>query len=329
MANKRLRKKAILSSITRALEPNSFQRNPFLPNLLNQPDLLIIPRPGRLVALHVYDFSERITWRLVLGAIEDLFELKTTLGADVRAAAIIVRETGEAELLDANPTAADMLRLVRNMFDLSEWVTGGDALEAGLFIRQLLTVRPRTTLADLWRAESKYQEAALQRHYHESDLAPLVAIDNKPSRRRKERMAEEVFEPIQALNPFPVERPFRVSGASSGLGRSRRDYSFQFDALVQTQFPALVEFLEGDRYGMRDKLRYLLAKGRLIRYSFDAGHVFPRTPNFRPVLIVDGNVAGPDHDPFRYVRLLISVGWRIARSDERERIPWLLEHADI
>jgi len=90
---RRKKEDALLSMVTRGLEPGSFQRRPYLPDLLNQPNLLLIPRPGRLVAIYVYDFGTRITWHSALGALEDLFELKTAVGIQVVAIAVIVRDT--------------------------------------------------------------------------------------------------------------------------------------------------------------------------------------------------------------------------------------------
>lgn len=329
MASRRLRGKTILSLITGTLEPNSFQRNPYLPSLLNQPDLLVIPAPGRLVALYVYDFSERVTWRLVLGAIEDLFELKTTVGPDVRAVAIVVTEAGEASPQTPRSVRSDMLRLVSNSFDFSERLTGDGLNSASHLVEQLVTVQPRAGLADLWRAEAEYQATALRRHYHEPELESLIDTNIKPSRRPKRHTAEEVIDAIQTLNPGPIEQAFLVRNAKGGLGGLGRDYSFEFDLRVGTHPPTLVDFFQSDRYGMREKLRYMLAKARLIRYWISDGRVQHRAPDFRPLLIVDGNIAGPDHDPYRYVRLLVSVGWRIARHNERERISWLIENADI
>lgn len=67
-------KKAVEATATQ--EPHVLlQRNPFFPDLLNQPDVLLVPELGRLVAIYVYTPTQAISWRTVLPAIEDLFEL--------------------------------------------------------------------------------------------------------------------------------------------------------------------------------------------------------------------------------------------------------------
>ena len=50
--------------------------------------------------------------------------------------------------------------------------------------------------------------------------------------------------------------------------------------------------------------------------------LFPRQEPLRRVLLVDGNLAGPKHDPYRYIRALVSVGWEIEKA-ETEVLPRL------
>lgn len=325
MAGKRTREQNILSYVSRTLEPNSFQRNPYLPNLINQPDLLVVPSPGRLIALYIYDFSDGITWRLALGAVEDVFELKTAIGTDARAVALMV--TAVDQEATSTTRREDMLRLIANTFDFAEQIRG-DELSDQFPIGPWISVRPRTNLIDLWNAEAQYQAEALRRNYRESELQSLIDVDRRPSGRAKQSIREDFHEHIRVLNR-PVERDVLVPNAKAGLAQLSRNYSFEFDLRVETHPPMLVDFLKSDRFGMRRKLRYYLAKARLIRYWIDRDQVLQRAPDFVPLLVVDGNFAGPDHDPFRYLRMLVSVGWRLARPDEYERIARLIGNANL
>jgi hypothetical protein len=325
MAGKRTRENRILSSITRALERNSFQRNPYLPNLINQPDLLVVPSPGRLIALYIYDFPERITWRLALGAIEDIFELKTAVGPDVRAIALLIagpdHETAEGT------GRSEMLRLISNSFDLAEDFSSQQP-DVSFSLERLRAVQPQARLADLWKAEAQFQGDALRRHYRESELRSLIDVNRRPSEQAKQSFRDDVRERIRGNNRH-IEPNFLVRNAKGGLGHLDRSYCFEFDLRVDTQPPTLIDFLKSNRFGMREKLRYYLAKARLIRYWIDQSGVHQLTPDYALLLVVDGNIAGPDHDPFRYVRMLVSVGWRIAQRDEYERIERLAANADL
>src|SRR5689334_13250173 len=83
MIKKRGTRRELLSSIEHDLtlaRPHLVQKNPYFPDLLNQPDFLVVPQLGRLVSVSVYFPQERMSWRSVLAAVEDLFELKLVTG---------------------------------------------------------------------------------------------------------------------------------------------------------------------------------------------------------------------------------------------------------
>jgi hypothetical protein len=109
------------------------------------------------------------------------------------------------------------------------------------------------------------------------------------------------------------------------MGGLHRPYRFKFDYMVPTQPPLLVDVVRGHHSGLRKRLRYMMAKARLIRYSIEPDGIFPRGPDYRPVALVGGTLAGPDHDPYRYVRALLSVGWDLVHEEQPERIRRLVE----
>jgi len=87
--------------------------------------------------------------------------------------------------------------------------------------------------------------------------------------------------------------------------------------------------IRAGRYGSREKLRYLMVKARMLRYRVDDGRLRSRAADFRPILIVDGNLSGPDHDPYRYVRALLSVGWEIFATDQIDLLAEMLRHGHL
>ncbi len=72
-----------------------------------------------------------------------------------------------------------------------------------------------------------------------------------------------------------------------------------------------------------------MTKARFTSYepvSDEPGEPFrliQRNERLRRVLLVNGSMAGPKHDLFRYVRALVSVGWEIERAD-RDVFPRLV-----
>src|SRR5258707_3382477 len=104
----RRRKDRILQSLIDQLPSGSFQRNPYFPNLLNQPDLLVAPEPGKIVAVFLYGRGQRPTWRSALAALEDLFEVKLQIGQSTAAMAVDLSEFTDDFYHE------DMRRLFRN-----------------------------------------------------------------------------------------------------------------------------------------------------------------------------------------------------------------------
>jgi hypothetical protein len=77
----------------------------------------------------------------------------------------------------------------------------------------------------------------------------------------------------------------------------------------------VIDFVALDRYGSREKIRYLMTKARLVSYALDGGELIYRGDPVKPVLMIDGNISGPAHDPYRYVKALVSVGWELEHAD--------------
>lgn len=307
-------KDALIAEIAARLPDGSFQERPYFPNLLNQPALLFIPEPGKLATIHFYDFSERVTWHSTLGALEDLFELKTIVGPLTKAVAIVMRP--ERTVGDAD----DMIRLLANSFDAFLPYQGPDSRQAAAgLIGGIADARVRDSLSDLWLAEAKYQRAALSRGFDQDDYAPLVDTrrDQTPASRN---LKGRVFELLRDTFREPVSEGRMVESIKSSMGHLQKTYRFKFDFMVSTHPPMVVDVVEGKRSGMRERLRYMMAKARLIRYWISADGITSRQPDYRPLALVSGTLAGPDHDPYRYVRALLSVGWEVAHEQGIGRI---------
>jgi hypothetical protein len=82
-------------------------------------------------------------------------------------------------------------------------------------------------------------------------------------------------------------------------------------------------------HASRDVLRYLMTKARLMRYRGEGGRLERLRNRVRPLLVVEGNLAGPDHDPFRYVRSLVSVGWEVVSAEAASTFTRVLRDANL
>jgi hypothetical protein len=271
---------------------------------------MIIPQPGRLVAVFVYDFGERLTWHSALGSVEDLFELKTIVGTNTATVAVIA----VPEILADEQT--DMIRVLANTFDDLVTLDSPFPPERLDLPRRLHRLGTKANLSGLWEQESVYQSEALRRQVPEG-LAGLTERSRRPTLLRTK---DEVFDHLWDMAPGRVSRYAYIDSIKNDFGTLRRSRRFKFDFIVEGPRPTPVDVIRGEDHGMRERLRYLSLKARLIRYQLDQAGRFEPKPAHRPLLILDGNIAGPDHDPARYMRALTRVGWNVAGQDQPNRI---------
>jgi hypothetical protein len=168
MPVRRRHKNDLLLALTRQLPEDSFQRRPYFPNLLRQPALLLLPAPGHLAAVHWYDFHERLTWRTALGAVEDLFELKTLVGPHT---IVIAAISGSSPV---NEDVQDPMRLVVHSFDAV--IRDGDRKHPNRWELPdgIVNAIPQERLFPLWLQEAAYQRTVLSHRLRDTDYEPLI-----------------------------------------------------------------------------------------------------------------------------------------------------------
>jgi hypothetical protein len=306
---KRSWKESLIAGLVRNLASNSFQKRPYFPDLLNQPDLLVVPQVGRLLAIFAYLY--RVSWHSVLASLEDLIETKLYVGEHTVVAAFLVAE-GDGHY-------GEMVQLLANTFDSfrildSETDTPTDGLDG---------VEPKVVLKELLSHEREQVRLCL-RGFNEMRYEALVEKEHAPQYHPRE-LRESVSYRLRDVLDIPgLVDEVLIPNVKGYLFDPRRRYSFEFDFGIPGHPDRAIQVLRSGRYGSRNRIRYLMTKGRLLRYGLDGDQLRPRQRDFRPILIVDGNIAGPDHDPYRYVRALVSVGWDILRSDQLNELPEMI-----
>lgn len=309
MSRERGTRRELLSSIEQALalaRPHLVQKNPYLPDLLNQPDFLAVPQLGRLVSLHVYAPRERLTWRSVLAAVEDLFEIKLATGESTVAAGLLVKPPSAQE------NDQLFIDLLRNYFDV--FIVSGqdaDALSLPRLVDHIFDAHVRDALFQLWELERRRVTENLEQ-FSEEKYPRFVDQNNRLARKKSTLMRE-----LEASFDEPdlkTTRRYQVRSPKEPLAGLPERNRFQFDFGVEflpTNRIRLVELAVLGRFGSRQKLRYLMTKARLTSYEMYDGRLVLSPQRLSPVLMIGGNVSGPSHDPYRYVRALVSVGWEL------------------
>jgi len=280
------------------------QKNPFFPDLLNQPKFLIVPKLGRLVAIYIFSQRGRISWRDVFAWLEDLFEIKLATGDSTIVLASILR----SEPLSHQEN--QFIALLRNFYDGFGVHQGFDDTSLEKIMSEVVNARPRENLFGLWHME-RNRVAINLRDFNEEKFSIFLA-ESIPTRSKKDLAAEieSVIDREQLFQRIPHYRLRSPKEALAGLPEKNR-LRFDLGLQLPTGETLPVELAFFGRTTSRNKVRHLMTKGRLSSYDVVEGNLVLRNPQMRPVLVIAGRIAGPVHDPFRYIRALASVGWQL------------------
>jgi hypothetical protein len=283
---------------------------------------LAVPEAGKLFAVFVYEIREPISWRSALACLEDLFEIKLSAGLFTVVIGVAKRQ------LEIPPADDDKVRLLRNMFDLFHF---GDGSDNGSFRESVASVISRpaknSDLAQFLNYERALVHDALGQ-FNEGQYRELIAVEQGPQLEHM-RSKSAVAQSLSEATGLPIIRDVLIRNVKGELADLRMQYSFEFDYGIEGRADVAFEVLRSGRYGSREKIRYLMVKGRLLRYDISNGRLRPSHRRARLILIVNGNIAGPEHDPFRYVRSLMSVGWELVRADRIFDVRRLLANENV
>jgi hypothetical protein len=310
--------KAAIEAIGSAFPRDAVERNPSFPDLLHQPDLLIVPRPGHLIAVYAYlldSSSKNATYE----AVEDVFEAKLVIGESTVVAALLLGgelQYGRREYLYS------VLKGICDVFSQFDPASAQRIMHD--FVPLLRNSAPNANRAPLWASERKIVSMQLKRFKEDkyaavSDPANLPRFRSPEGERHvlhmlRDALAGEVNEKIE------IERsPFSLAVTLPGRSITK------FDFLINR---TPVEFVSVDSRSVVQRVRRLMAKVRLLRYE-DPGRSMQSLPFAAVFLIVDGNIAGPPRDRYRYVRALVSAGWEVVHLSQVELLPELISHGDL
>jgi len=301
----------------RGLQLASLQQNPFLPDVLHQPDFLLVPEFGRLIVIYLLSSKITESWTNTLAQVEDLFEVKLQCGDATAVYGLWMDDLGSLM-----PREMDRFRLLEGLFDRIDIVHPTEPLRSLLaIVSEGLQLRARAELAFLWQGERQRTFTNLRR-YREKRFTDMVSGSRPP--RVGQRGILRDIEGALSRTGIDSEKNFHIATAKDQLAgvAQRNSFKFPVAALAVGGEPVPIEILSFDKSADRTRLRYIMTKGRLIHYGAAEDRVILRGRWRRPILYVEGNLSGPGHDPYRYVRALTSVGWHLV--NEISTIPEVL-----
>jgi hypothetical protein len=218
------------------------QQNPFFPDLLNQPDVVSVPQLGRLVAIYLYAPTQPINWRSVLAAIEDLFELKTSVQQS--AVAIAVQDFTHG----VNATSRNAGEFLQQMFDLLLPVN--EDLNYERLTRELRrairNVPPKERFFHLWSTEKKRMSEQLGR-FSEERYRVLVEEHRPSVWERQEELISRLAVDARNLGLEPY-REALVRTPKEAIGGLPERSRFAFDLAFRDHYGRQV-FIDAVSFG--------------------------------------------------------------------------------
>jgi hypothetical protein len=314
-----VRKKQVIDSLVGGLPETAYQKEPFFSDLLKQPDVLIVPSPGKMIVTFAYSSPQRIGWPTALAWLEDFIEVKLNVGEYVITTALLFAESDEIAI---RPDVRQLLAAAFDGFFLP-WDWKPAFLDHALF-EMLASLEPKREMGDFLR-EERHQVAKALTQFNPKRYALLADKRREPEVHPRELVALVMRRLALPHTGGLVEKPL-VPNIKGYLGNLGKKYAFEFDL---GRSGVAIEVMRAERHRSRERIRSLMAKARMLRYEIEGGQLHAHSAEFRPVLVVDGNLAGPDHDPYRYVRSLLAVGWELFGIDQLPMLAEMLRHGHV
>ena len=280
----------VRARITQILRHIPHIENPAVPELSFRPDFMInLENQLIFVEIAAVVREENVDWK-TLRLIEHLFEVKLFYGN---------KSNFNLILLNKNNWKQYCIELLGNFYDK---VTFEPVLKN---TREIYTI-PKESNYELWDLEREF-ERSRYREFTETYLRTFEYRDIK------ENDIENEFYSRLSRRGFHLERDYPVRNLKNYyLGRAM-DLKFYFDFFIDGKIVEIKSFKRINDVVLQN----LLIKARLIRYK-KADNRIRRAPIplSNMILLVNGDLSGPQYDRFRYLRMLTNAGWDVHPSSD-------------
>lgn len=259
--------------------------NPAAPELSFTPDFMV-NFENQLIFLEIASMPREADadWK-TLRLIEHLFEVKLFYGNKSNFNLIIMSKNGWKPYC---------IELLENFCD--KVIYQGDLKST----REIYTT-PKASNFELWDLEREFERS----RYRKFDDVYLRKFEYRDI--RESTIAYEFSKQMLDRGLF-LQRDYSVRNLKNYyLGRAM-DLRFHFDFFVNQKIVEIKSF----RKMTAIVLQNLLIKSRLIRYQKEDDTIRrAQMPINRMILYVNGDLSGPRHDRFRYLRMLTNAGWDV------------------
>jgi len=267
------------------LRETRYIENPTVPELAFKPDFMI-NLDSQLIFIEAISasFTENIDWK-TLRLIEHLFEVKLFYGN---------KSSFNLIILNKNRWKPYCIELLENLFDK---VTYEEDLEN----IQGITTEAKTQHFRLWNLEREFEKTRYL-PFRDNDL------DKFQYRSIEKNRIEQIIARILTKKYRHLIENYAVRNLKNYYIGRARNLKFYFDFSAGNNIYEIKSF----RRFSNLILQNLLIKSRLIRYIKENGSIELAPIDIRRmVLIINGSLSGPQHDKFRYLRMLTNAGWDV------------------
>jgi hypothetical protein len=273
------------AKVSQILQHVSHMENPAVPELSFTPDFMV-NFENQLIFLEIASMPREADadWK-TLRLIEHLFEVKLFYGNKSNFNLIIMNKDGWKPYC---------IELIENFCD--KVIYQGDLQST----REIYTT-PKVSNFELWDLEREFERS----RYRKFDDAFLGKFEYRDAR---ESTIEYEFYNRMLKRGLFLERDYSVTNLKNYyLGRAM-DLRFYFDFVVNHKIVEIKSF----RKITATVLQNLLIKSRFIRYQKEDDRIRRAQMLIsRMILFVNGDLSGPRHDRFRYLRMLTNAGWDV------------------
>lgn len=336
----------IIDEILNRSNIEDFITSPVIPDVLDQPDFLVVPDRGSLLAINICNvpqgnITNKSFWNFTLETIESLFEIKVAAGPETVVGLLLFN-------WGITPRQNDAIKLLETLYDYVNIVdTSNPELEYEIenFVNNILPIGPKLDLDYFWGQESSARRTNLNQ-FEDLPYVNRLFMENEqtdfgrpPRSNDLHQLKQEAFQQIESTEHINVIRNPRVFNMKQLFLDTFVDYYFTFDFLAGSQIRdyeswhilngedlddifstdgVLLNVIRGNpgTYNNINLIKRLATYARFISYQARDERLILRQIKPKLYLLIDGDVLGPRYDPVRYLRLLIASGWVPVRSEQ-------------
>ena len=297
-----------VSRVLSSMNVESLPR-PAIPDLFFRPDFLI-RKDGKLFTLALTLWRTPYATSIkTLELLEELFEIKLSLGNDTISSLLIL---GSPRIWGDT-----ILSLLTTFYDYVGFIEDISAQNIYERISEIFSKGPKDEHYKLWNFERRYREE-VEFEYPLDYLKEFKYDLEYRAKRPRHNPIIQVLEKKLVQKNIEFRRALRFPCLITDLIPKAR-FRLYFDLFAKNYLIKTLSIRPSLGFAYH-KIKQLLIRGRLVRYRKEGDKIVPIEDGPELILVSNGFPSGPSYDPDRFLLMVTDAGWRVfptRRSYER------------